>query len=126
MKIKRLYHTVLRDGGITLSSRLVQVKKRTGFFVSIREGETILNLKDFTPDTLNRSIKNIHSSILRLKYHIGNRGWFVGIWLDKVNEKVYIDISVWIKDREQAIQKGLTESQIAIWDIEKGQEIYLK
>lgn len=126
MKVKKLYHTVLKDGGITVTPRLVRVKRQVGFFVSIKEAETILDLKEFTPDTLNQSIKNIHSSILRLKYHIGSREWFIGIWVDKANEKVYIDISVWIKNREQAVQKGIDEGQIAIWDIENGQEIYLK
>jgi len=116
MQTKRLYHKVLKDGGITITSRLVQVKRQTGFFVSLKNQEIVIPLKDFIPDTLSERINS-----LRVK-----DTQYIGIWVDKVNEKVYIDISVWIRDREQAIQKGIDESQIAIWDIEKGQEVYLK
>jgi len=121
MQVKRLYHKVLKDGGITLTSRLVQVKKQTGFFVSLKEQGTIIELKDFTPDSLFLTINKLF-----IQYEIIYNKQFIGIWLDKVNGKVYIDISVWVQDREEAIRKGLAESQIAIWDIENGQEIYLE
>ncbi|MBE3138136.1 MAG: hypothetical protein IMZ43_12215 [Thermoplasmata archaeon] len=116
MQVKKLYHTVLKDGGITVTSRLVQVRKQAGFFVSLKNKGIVINLKDFTADELSRQINSLWITLDQ----------FIGVWVDKANEKVYIDISVWILDREKAVQKGLTEGQIAIWDIEKGQEVYLK
>ena len=116
MRVKRLYHTVLKNGGITVTSRLVKVKKRTGFFVSLKNQGTVIDLKDFTPDTLSERINSLWVKDTQ----------YIGIWVDKANKKVYIDVSVWVQDRDQAIQKGIDEGQIAIWDIEKGQEIYLK
>ena len=121
MQFKRLYHNVLTDGGITLTSRLVQVKKQTGFFVSLRGQGIVIDLKNFTPESLFLTINKLF-----IQYEIIYNKQFIGIWLDKANEKVYINISVWVLDRDKAIQKGLTEGQIAIWDIENGQEIYLK
>ena len=121
MQIKRLYHTVLKDGGITLTSRLVRVKRQTGFFVSLKGQGTVIDLKDFTSDSLFLTINKLF-----MQYEIIYNKQFIGIWVDKTNEKVYIDISVWIGDHDEAVRKGLIENQMAIWDIEKGQEIYLK
>ena len=118
MQVKRLYHTVLKDGGITLTSRLVQVKKLKGFFVSIEGGSSVIPFLGFTPDSLQNAINGLNPYLLR--------GRFIGVWLDKLSQKIYIDISEWVRDREEAIQKGMLNNQIAIWDIEKGQEIYLK
>jgi len=121
MQYKKLYHKIIKDGGITLSSRLVQAKRQTGFFVSLKNQGTVIDLKDFTPDSLFLTINKLF-----IQYEIIYCKQFIGVWVDKANEKVYIDISVWIKNREQAVQKGIDEGQIAIWDIENGQEIYLK
>lgn len=118
MQVKRLYHKVLKDGGITLTSRLVQVKKQRGFFVSIESGNFVIPFLKFTPDSLQNAINELNPYLLK--------GRFIGVWLDKTNQKIYIDISEWIQDRKEAIQRGIDEGQIAIWDIEKGQEIYLK
>ena len=117
MQTKRIYHKVLNDGGITLTSRLVQVKKVKGFFVSLDKAGVIIPLSYFNPDSLTHAINELNPYLLK--------GRFIGVWVDKSNEKVYIDISEWVEGRNEAIQKGITENQIAVWDIEKGQEIYI-
>lgn len=121
MQYKKLYHQVIKNGGITLSARLVPVEKQTGFFVSLKDQGTIITLKEFTPDSLFLTINKLF-----IQYEIIYGKQFIGVWIDKVNEKVYIDVSIWVQNREKAIKRGLLEDQIAIWDIENGQEIYLK
>lgn len=48
---------------------------------------------------------------------------FVGAWLDKETDQVYIDLSQRFTDRAVAIHAAIDNDEIAIWDLEKGEEI---
>lgn len=52
-----------------------------------------------------------------------NHNTCIGGWKEK--EKYYFDASVIYEDREEAIRKGREQEQIAIFDLEKGEPIYL-
>ena len=49
--------------------------------------------------------------------------WAIGVWYDK--GFVYLDVVNVVLDRAEAIELGKDRSQLAIYDLEKGEEIRL-
>lgn len=52
-------------------------------------------------------------------------GNFIGIWTDHENEQRYYDITTYEINLEEALERGREHKQISIWDIAKGEAIYL-
>lgn len=50
-------------------------------------------------------------------------GAFLGGWIDTEENIAYIDLSLHILDRETAILMAKEFEELAIWDLEKGEEI---
>ena len=88
---------------------------KSGFMVSIRD---ILKMPlDLWLELEEQSSINDYSEIAK------NVNGYIGCWID--NGDVYIDISANIQDRGQALKVARENGQLAIYDIEKNESIYL-
>lgn len=48
-------------------------------------------------------------------------GDFIGTWVDE--GKVYLDLTRWFEDLDEALKFGKANNQIAVWDIENGEAV---
>lgn len=48
---------------------------------------------------------------------------FLGGWLDSETDEYYFDLSIAFEDRESALLAAKQNNELAIWDLEKGEEI---
>lgn len=48
---------------------------------------------------------------------------YYGVWVDK--NKVYFDVSTNLQSKKEAISEGKKKKQLAIWDLNKNEEIVL-
>ena len=89
----------------------------SGFVVSLyKNRETIIFSKKLNEETLNDFIlKNL--DLLEQENH------YLGGWLNKENNKFYLDVSIVVDDLETAIGIGAYSKQIAVFALNKLEEI---
>lgn len=113
LKVRDLKEMAVKNGGFSLSSNGDSPK--SGFMVSIRD---ILKMPlDLWLELEEQTSIDDYSEIAE------NVNGYIGCWID--NGDVYIDISANIQDREQALKVARENGQLAIYDIEKNESIYL-
>lgn len=106
----------INDGGVTLDMDAIPVSFDSGYQVAQRAGETIINAQD---------VDAVYSAVRERLDYINRDDWFafVGLWID--NGMAYIDISYHIKDKDDAIEVGIREKQLSIYDWNMQDCIYL-
>lgn len=80
-----------------------------------------LGFGEYTPITPKRGYWVAYAS---MPNGLPDAGTIVGYWTDS-DGTVYRDLTVWIRDRDQAISFGRSNKQLAIWDIANNCEIRL-
>ena len=110
----------LRDGGGTFTPYGQPVKHQTGYMVSVKGEEEVLDLPT-TVDATTLVVSRISRKSFRIK--AGRSGHYLGTWIDQ--GKLYLDRSVWVEDRAAALQMGRNNDQLAIWDCAAGAAISL-
>ena len=104
---------IIKQGGATLTSNLEVANIKGGYMVSILGYEKKFDCEDVT---------NINNYILELQEKIGSKeGYFIGLWVFK--NEVYVDISINIIDKVDALEFGKKNKQISIYNIEDGSTI---
>ena len=104
---------IIKQGGATLTSDLKVANIKNGFMVSILGYEKKFDCKDVT---------NINNYILELKAKIENKeGYFIGLWVFK--NEVYVDISINIIDKSDALEFGKKNKQISIYNVKNDSTI---
>jgi len=93
--------------GITLTMNGEIPKIKNGYYVSIS----------------NNIIKELNFVIIQKLRKQLNKNQFIGYWFDKQSKKHYLDISIWITNKQRAIEQAKRFSQKAVWDIENKTEI---
>lgn len=90
-----------------------------GYCVAVAGHEDIVDRNDCDDDALRALIakKADYAKSINAKACVGWWGH---------DGKVYLDVSVWVADRNSAEVMGICNDQIAIWDIAAGKEISLK
>lgn len=114
LKVNELKELVKLNGGFSVSPNGDTPK--SGFMVSIRD------LYKISLDLIEQDEINFASDIA------SEVNGYIGGWLDTADTNVnnfYMDISVNIQDREKALQVARENGQLAIYDIEKNESIYL-
>ena len=106
---------ILENKGATLTKTLRKSSLKTGYMVSLKGYEVIIKASQSTKlfyeiGRANAKAENVENS-------------YVGVWIEK--ELAYIDVSVNIKKLEQALQFGIDNEQLAIYDIENNKVITL-
>jgi hypothetical protein len=114
LKVSELKELAIKNGGFSLNKDgKVPV---TGYMISCKDLYKI-TLSDLTPDKLDNAI--LEASKIN---------GFIGGWLDVNSDdknNFYLDISINIKDKDEAIELAKKNNQLAIFDIATGESIYL-
>lgn len=104
---------IIEKGGETLTSNLKVANIAGGYMVSILGYEKTFEYND---------TKNINDYILNLQDKIKDKkGYFIGLWT--YENKLYIDVSINIIDKVDALEFGKKNKQISIYNIENGNTI---
>lgn len=111
--------TIANEG---LSVRMLTGEEpKTGFMVARRGYTMIVREEDFMDPTKGKAILKKYLK----KYGKFLRGeQYLGLWWDKDNNEVVLDVVDQIADRDDAIKAGERENQQYIWDVENAQSIY--
>lgn len=115
MKIEDI-KKIIENKGATLNKELKKASINGGFMVSLEGVEVQKNKND---------IEGIKKAIEEKKEIIkDNNNLYIGLWLD--NNIMYIDISINIIDKVEALEFAKYNKQLAIFDIINNDSIYLK
>ena len=107
---------IIKNGGATLTSDLKVANINGGYMVSILGYEKTFDFKDVAG--VNDYVKNLQGKIGSKK------GYFIGLWTFK--NELYIDVSINIIDKVDALEFGKKNKQIAIYEVLTGANIPLK
>lgn len=114
MKKNKILNYININGGITLNKESEKAKIERGFMVSLYGTEYKTNDKKEVLEKVSEYISNIQNK----------KGLYVGVWLD--NGYYYVDYSINILDRVEALEFGRKNKQISIYDIKEDRCLYLK
>lgn len=107
---------IIENKGETLTKELKKAELNKGFMVSLEGTEVQKNVND---------INGIKKAIEEKQEIIKNKNnLYIGLWLD--NNIMYIDISINIIDKVEALEFAKYNKQLAIYDIINNDSIYLK
>ena len=107
---------IIKNGGATLTHDLEVANIKNGFMVSILGYERTFEYND---------TEDINNYILKLQKKIDDKkGYFIGLWT--YENKLYIDLSINIIDKADALEFGRKNKQIAIYEVLTGANIPLK
>lgn len=107
---------IIEKGGETLTSDLKVASVNGGYMVSILGYEKTFEYND---------TKNINDYILNLQDKIKDKkGYFIGLWT--YEKQLYVDLSINIIDKVDALEFGKKNKQIAIYEVLTGANIPIK
>ena len=107
---------IIKQGGATLTSSLEVASVNGGYMVSILGYEKTFRYND--TEGIDNYIKNLQDKI-------GSKeGYFIGLWTFK--NELYVDVSINILDKVDALEFGKKNKQIAIYEVLTGANIPLK
>lgn len=107
---------IIENKGETLTKELKKADLNKGYMVSLEGTETQTQGDDY--QAINQAIKE-KQEIIKDKDNL-----YIGLWLD--NNIMYIDISINIIDKVEALEFAKYNKQLAIYDIINNDSIYLK
>ena len=115
MNNKQIIQLVTKHGGATLTKSLKAQIYNNGYQVALAGSEVIL---DITSPLFKKVIKLQQKQLLKNEY--------LGLWLNKDNNKVYIDKSIYLPNKQQAIKLARANKQISIFNWAIQNDIKLK
>lgn len=107
---------IIENGGETLTKELKKAELKRGFMVSLEGTETQTQGDDY--QAIKKAIEE-KQAIIKDKNNM-----YIGLWLD--SNIMYIDISINIIDKVEALEFAKYNKQLAIYDLENNDSIYLK
>ena len=112
--INKFIRLVISNGGASYNINSGELNPTNGYLVSIADAEK--KIRNFDGDDLkNYILKN--AELLSVE------NVFLGGWVHK--GEIYLDCSQRIVNKHEAITKGMRRNQLAIWDAEKEESIFL-
>lgn len=106
---------IIENKGATLDKEYNNFSSSVGYMVSIKGQEVKVNKND---------IEEIKKEIEKKREFIKDKqGLFIGLWLD--NDIMFIDVSIHIVDYLEALEVARNNDQLAIYDLQKNDSIYL-
>lgn len=115
MKIEDIKR-IIENGGETLTKELKKAELNKGFMVSLEGTETQTKGDDY--QAIKKAIEEKQEIIK------DNNNMYIGLWFD--NNIMYIDISINIIDKVEALEFAKYNKQLAIYDLVNNDSIYLK
>lgn len=114
-KLKKIKKNILmNEGGTLVPGTLENLTKEDGYMVSLSGFEKIINIDDLTVQTIK---EYNHLAI--------NNGGYIGFWIDKKTNLLYLDISLYITNKYRALATAKANKQLAIFDLKLKESIYL-
>lgn len=107
---------IIENKGETLTKELKKAELKRGYMVSLEGTETQTKGDDY-----QAIIKAIEEKQAIIK---DKNNMHIGLWLD--SNIMYIDISINIIDKVEALEFGKYNKQLAIYDLKNNDSIYLK
>lgn len=107
---------IIENKGETLTKELKKADINGGFMVSLEGTETQTQGDDY--QAIKKAIEEKQAIIK------DNNNMYIGLWLD--SNIMYIDISININDKVEALEFAKYNKQLAIYDLENNDSIYLK
>jgi|GEM_PF-2510348 hypothetical protein len=107
---------IIENKGETLTKELKKAELKRGYMVSLEGTETQTKGDDY-----QAIIKAIEEKQAIIK---DKNNMHIGLWLD--NNIMYIDISINIQDKTEALEFAKYNKQLAIYDLKNNDSIYLK
>ena len=114
--LSKFLFNLLENNGATFNTFNGQMNPKQGYFVSIKQYEQIVELKDL-------SLATIENFVEKNKETLSNNHNYLGAWIE--NDKVYLDISQQFFDKHQALTIAFNQQQRAIYDAFKDEVINL-
>lgn len=108
--------TIKNKGGITINAKNEELHAKSGYMVSYADYETQVDTLEKALDTIEE-YKALYSDILE------NDKNYIGVWYD--NGTYYIDISMHVMNKDNAIKLAKDNLQKTIFDIKNGTNICL-
>lgn len=116
MNLQHFYSETLQNGGASYSILTGELNPTNGYFVSIAN-------KGITVDLNNFNQKVVADFISENAIQLNQAKYFVGSWIEK--GIVYLDITVQVTDKRNALELGYRNGQLAIYDANVGKVIDL-
>lgn len=107
---------IIENKGETLTKELKKADINGGFMVSLEGTETQTQGDDY--QAINQAIKEKKEIIKN------SNNMYIGLWFD--NNIMYIDISINIQNKTEALELAKYNKQLAIYDLENNNSVYLK
>lgn len=111
--IKKIIEEIKENGGGTYNKELKSINATSGYMVSLLGYER----KCKTIEEIEKAIKE------NIEIVKGLDNAYLGTWIDE--GITYIDISILVENKEDALELGKINNQLAIYDIENNESIYL-
>lgn len=111
--IKKIIEEIKENNGGTYNKEYKTINAKKGFMVSLQGYEK----KCKTEQEIEKAITE-NMEIVK-----GLDNAYLGAWIDE--DIIYIDISVLVENKDDALELGKVNNQLAIYDIENNESIYL-
>ena len=113
----RLKDFVLKNSeGFTIGFNLEKPTHKKGFYVGVTDNSNT---------NLNQAIDKLFKICEKDFKGVNKNSFFIGGWIDKNTNIFYLDLSVYIENKKNALLMAKLFKQKAIWDIKKQDSIYL-
>ncbi len=109
---------IKENGGFTLNKDLQA--KQDGFACAISGHEVVFDMDSVQELDIVEYISSKKELAKK------NSNLCFGSWLDNETNKLYLDLSEVIDDKKQALKKAYKRNQLAIFDLNTFESIYLK
>lgn len=107
---------IIENKGETLTKELKKAELKRGYMVSLEGTETQTKGDDY--QAIKKAIEEKQGIIK------DSNNMYIGLWLD--SGIMYIDISINIKDKTEALEFAKYNKQLAIYDLINNDSVYLK
>ena len=98
---------IIKNGGATLTKELEEAQDTKRFVVSLYGKEQVFKLNQL--EELGQAVLSYAKDL--------KKGYYIGLWVN--DNKVYLDVSTSFDRKNQAMEFGKNNKQIAIFDINK-------
>lgn len=111
--IKNIIEEIKENKGGTYNKEYKTIDAKQGFMVSLQGYEKKCRTDEETEKAIMENMEIVR----------GLDNAYLGAWIDE--GITYIDISVLVENKEDAIELGKVNNQLAIYDIQNNESIYL-
>jgi hypothetical protein len=123
---------LFRKGEEGASKRLVdEIKTKEGFTVNNDTGQPVtkgFSVGQGMEEVIEGEVSEAQLDAFRAQHAeaLADPANVLGAWYNKKDGKTYLDVSTVFNTREEAMAAGITNKELAIYDLESGQEISLE